>query len=169
MRARRIILAAAAAGALSVSGVALAAGSSSMGTSADVVTTGVSPDTALTEIEVRDMQNALNNAGHEVTVDGRWGDETEAALSDFQRSQGLPVTGLPDKGTIAALEQSAGGSFSSNSYGSGGSAGPSVGTGTSGLTGMSGKSEAPSLTGREGEAVSGNSSGAVHPSTPDSQ
>jgi peptidoglycan hydrolase-like protein with peptidoglycan-binding domain len=41
--------------------------------------------------------------GAHLTVDGRVGPRTEAALRNFQRQHNLPVTGRPDSETITAL------------------------------------------------------------------
>lgn len=53
--------------------------------------------------EVRQVQRALNNAGYDVQADGVWGPNTRRALSDYQRRNGLSVTGRPDRDTLAAL------------------------------------------------------------------
>jgi peptidoglycan hydrolase-like protein with peptidoglycan-binding domain len=45
---------------------------------------------------VTDIQTALVGAGHPVSVDGVYGNETETAISSFQAAQGLPVTGQVD-------------------------------------------------------------------------
>lgn len=52
---------------------------------------------------VRDLQQSLKDAGHDLTVDGQWGPETEQALRDFQRDEGLDASGRPDGETMAAL------------------------------------------------------------------
>lgn len=52
---------------------------------------------------VRDVQQALNDNGSQVAVDGRWGPETRRALADFQRSHDLKPTGRLDADTQAAL------------------------------------------------------------------
>lgn len=51
----------------------------------------------------RDVQQALNDNGSHVAVDGRWGPETRKALEDFQRSHDLKPTGRLDADTRAAL------------------------------------------------------------------
>jgi hypothetical protein len=61
--------------------------------------------------EVVAVQQRLERAGHVLTrwgVDGRFGAETARALREFQRLQGLPVTGRGDAVTLAALEARAG-------------------------------------------------------------
>ncbi len=55
---------------------------------------------------VRDVQQALNDSGSQVAVDGRWGPETRKALEDFQRSHDLRPTGRLDADTRAALNLS---------------------------------------------------------------
>lgn len=49
---------------------------------------------------VADLQQLLNSAQQTtLEVDGVFGDETRAALLDFQRAQELPLTGIADPGT----------------------------------------------------------------------
>jgi hypothetical protein len=55
---------------------------------------------------VERLQTALNASGATVTVDGKMGPKTRAALADFQKAHGLKVTGRPDKETIDALKAS---------------------------------------------------------------
>jgi peptidoglycan DL-endopeptidase CwlO len=55
---------------------------------------------------IQRLQNALNQHGASVTVDGKMGPQTRAALEDFQKSHNLKVTGRPDRETIAALRSS---------------------------------------------------------------
>jgi peptidoglycan hydrolase-like protein with peptidoglycan-binding domain len=53
---------------------------------------------------VRSAQQALNDRGFNVgSVDGVWGPNTENAVRDFQRAQGLQQTGTLDQATLAAL------------------------------------------------------------------
>lgn len=52
---------------------------------------------------VKKLQTALNAHGATLTVDGKMGPKTTAALKTFQQAQGLKVTGHPDKETRAAL------------------------------------------------------------------
>lgn len=57
---------------------------------------------------VRDLQNALLKAGQKLPkygVDGDFGAETEAAVKAFQRSAGLPASGVYDEKTAQALQQ----------------------------------------------------------------
>ena len=53
------------------------------------------------------LQEALNNLGANprLTEDGKNGSRTMAAVSQFQRENGLPDTGLADAATIAAIER----------------------------------------------------------------
>jgi len=53
---------------------------------------------------VEQLQNALNSNGATLTVDGKMGPKTKAALMDFQKAHGLKVTGRPDKETRDALK-----------------------------------------------------------------
>jgi len=54
---------------------------------------------------VRQIQEALNEAGHDVgEVDGVWGQRTAEALRKFQEEQNLEASGELDQETIAALE-----------------------------------------------------------------
>ena len=52
---------------------------------------------------VERIQTALNGAGATLTVDGRWGPKTTAAMRAFQQQHNLKVTGRPDKETLEAL------------------------------------------------------------------
>jgi peptidoglycan hydrolase-like protein with peptidoglycan-binding domain len=53
---------------------------------------------------VEKLQTALNANGAQLTVDGKMGPKTSAALTAFQQSHGLKATGRVDKATIAALK-----------------------------------------------------------------
>ena len=53
--------------------------------------------------EVTAVQQALNDAGHDVTVDGLWGQQTARAVMDYQASNGLPASGDIDARTATAL------------------------------------------------------------------
>lgn len=55
---------------------------------------------------VKAVQAALNSNGEQVTVDGRWGPKTHAAIEDFQQKNGLKVTGRADKETRQKLNVS---------------------------------------------------------------
>ncbi|WP_022793453.1 peptidoglycan-binding protein [Marinococcus halotolerans] len=56
--------------------------------------------------EVKNLQQTLNALGYTVTSNptNYFGPKTEAALKDFQRAEGLPVTGMLDSRTAEALE-----------------------------------------------------------------
>jgi hypothetical protein len=54
--------------------------------------------------QVRELQKILQDKGYQaVPVDGVIGPETQQAISSFQESQGLAVTGEPDWNTLQAL------------------------------------------------------------------
>lgn len=65
----------------------------------------INPDDGLSEGEVRALQQRLRDLGYSEVgrVDGKWGPRTVAAVSAFQATSGLPVTGDLDKTTAAAL------------------------------------------------------------------
>lgn len=52
---------------------------------------------------VRNIQQALNDQGHQIQVDGIWGEKTHQALMDFQREQNMDASGQLDGETFAAL------------------------------------------------------------------
>ena len=53
--------------------------------------------------DVRVVQRRLAGGGIAVGVDGVFGDDTDAAVRKFQQQRGLPVTGVVDAATRAAL------------------------------------------------------------------
>ncbi len=53
---------------------------------------------------IEKLQSALNANGAKLTVDGKMGPKTHAALMDFQKAHGLKTTGRPDKETRDALK-----------------------------------------------------------------
>ena len=53
---------------------------------------------------VERLQTALNSNGANLTVDGKMGPKTSAALMAFQKAHGLKATGHADRATIAALK-----------------------------------------------------------------
>lgn len=55
------------------------------------------------EQEIRDLQQALKDAGQDVEVDGVWGDGTAQALRDFQEEEGITASGELDDETLTAL------------------------------------------------------------------
>jgi murein DD-endopeptidase MepM/ murein hydrolase activator NlpD len=59
--------------------------------------------------DIEDLQKDLLALGYTLKfgADGRYGDDTRAALRDFQTTNKLPVTGLPDKATGNLIDQHA--------------------------------------------------------------
>lgn len=58
----------------------------------------------LEEQDIREIQEALANAGYDPgEADGIWGEQTSAALQEFQETEGLSATGELDEETIALL------------------------------------------------------------------
>lgn len=53
--------------------------------------------------KMRVVQKALIAHGAEIDATGRWNDATRAAVEDFQRTNGMEVTGFPNEATVAAL------------------------------------------------------------------
>ena len=53
--------------------------------------------------DVKKLQNYLNNSGYGLTVDGVWGDKTDAAVRDYQTKNNLTVDGIVGKNTWASL------------------------------------------------------------------
>ncbi|MCB2193025.1 MAG: peptidoglycan-binding protein [Deltaproteobacteria bacterium] len=53
--------------------------------------------------KVRMLQDALNRKGAKLKVDGIWGKKTRMALKNFQKANGLKVTGKVDPATKKAL------------------------------------------------------------------
>ncbi len=53
--------------------------------------------------QVKELQNALRSVGLDVKADGVMGAKTEAALRQFQKENGLKVTGVLDGATVQAL------------------------------------------------------------------
>ncbi len=54
---------------------------------------------------VERLQTALNANGAQLTVDGKMGPKTRAALTAFQQAHGLKATGQIDKETMSALRK----------------------------------------------------------------
>lgn len=62
--------------------------------------------------EVTSLQNDLVAAGYLArTVDGDYGSTTKEAVALFQKAKGLPVTGMADDSTRAAIERAAGAGY----------------------------------------------------------
>jgi peptidoglycan hydrolase-like protein with peptidoglycan-binding domain len=53
---------------------------------------------------IANVQTALNSNGARLTVDGRMGPKTAAALRQFQSQHNLKLTGRPDQATLKVLE-----------------------------------------------------------------
>lgn len=53
--------------------------------------------------DVRQLQSRLNNAGYNLSVDGRFGKNTLAAVRDYQQKNGLSVDGVVGTNTWAKL------------------------------------------------------------------
>jgi lysozyme len=65
---------------------------------------------------VKKLQELLNaNSATDIGTDGDFGDETRKALIAFQRSHGLPGTGVVGPKTWAALRQASGGAVATHS------------------------------------------------------
>ena len=54
--------------------------------------------------DITAVQEALRDQGARITVDGKMGAQTVKLLRKYQELHGLPVTGKPDKRTMAALK-----------------------------------------------------------------
>jgi len=93
---------------------------------------------ALSPQRVRDVQQALNDNGSSIDVDGVWGPNTRRALRDFQQSKGLDATGQLNRETTAALNM---GNRQDNTGQSGNSG--RMDTGNQGNTGQSGMTGQP--------------------------
>jgi peptidoglycan hydrolase-like protein with peptidoglycan-binding domain len=64
-----------------------------------------SADGRMAMADTRAAQGALKTQGFDPgPIDGRMGPRTSAALSDYQRKNDLPVTGMLDDATMAKLE-----------------------------------------------------------------
>lgn len=53
--------------------------------------------------DVKRVQTLLNYHGHNLAVDGIWGNKTQKAVGDFQRSKGLKVDYIVGNQTLAKL------------------------------------------------------------------
>ena len=61
-------------------------------------------ENGLTKADRQTVQRALAQRGYDVgPADGVIGGQTRSAVSDFQRREGLPVTGIADRTVLAAL------------------------------------------------------------------
>lgn len=70
---------------------------------------------------VRALQRRLRELGYPVSVDGEFGPQTERALRDFQRANGLSADGVAGPQTIAALDNPNSSGNASNNGNNGGS------------------------------------------------
>ena len=50
------------------------------------------------------VQESLDSTGAHIAIDGVWGPNTERALRNYQRSEGLNVTGRLDHATMQSLD-----------------------------------------------------------------
>ena len=57
---------------------------------------------------VKALQNALKSAGYDLTVDGIYDEKTRNAVEDYQRKNGLDVSGIADDRTQTSLLTSSG-------------------------------------------------------------
>lgn len=58
----------------------------------------------LPEGQIEEIQTTLKDKGYNVSVDGRWGPQTQAAIREFQSANNLSVTGNLDNQTLAELD-----------------------------------------------------------------
>jgi peptidoglycan hydrolase-like protein with peptidoglycan-binding domain len=72
-------------------------------TARDTSGTWVAQGSDLSPEQVRMVQRALGDRGFPVELSGSYDPQTRTALSDFQRSRGLPSTGNLNSDTAAAL------------------------------------------------------------------
>lgn len=66
-------------------------------------------DTATTRSQVKSMQRALITIGYDIKADGKFGDNTLAAVKALQKAKGLTVDGYFGKKSLQALEAAYGG------------------------------------------------------------
>lgn len=63
---------------------------------------------------VRMLQENLNKLGYGLTVDGKFGDTTHAAVVHLQKSFGYTVDGMVGPGTLALVTQQMGYNWNKN-------------------------------------------------------
>lgn len=61
-------------------------------------------DARLSNADVKDVQESLNDEGYNIAVDGIWGPQTTRAIRAYQRQNNLGVTGNLDTRTLAELD-----------------------------------------------------------------
>lgn len=66
----------------------------------------VNPVLYIDDPDVRNLQLNLNKLGYSLTVDGKYGDSTIKAVSDYQKKNSLTADGVSGRLTIAAIEKS---------------------------------------------------------------
>ncbi len=131
---------------------------SSMGSGASGSQMGqqTSPAISMDSDEIRKVQQALKDKGHDISIDGIWGPNTQQALRSFQQEQGIEGTGDLNQETIQALGvdvQMDSGSGASSSGGMGSSG--SMGSGSTGGTGATGSGTGSMGSGSSGSMGSG--------------
>jgi peptidoglycan hydrolase-like protein with peptidoglycan-binding domain len=107
---------------------------------------------------IKQAQEKLSAAGHEVQADGIMGPKTQAALKEFQEKKGLQASGELDQQTLAALGVSEGGAGAStgSSAEKSGSGGASQGSSSQGSSSEGSSSQGAS--GSQQESSSGTAS-----------
>jgi hypothetical protein len=89
----------------------------------------IQPSSQYSRAQIQDIQTRLQMLGYNPgPADGLFGNKTAKAISQFEIDQGLPVTGTPNTGVIAALQSAGsgvgqpsvppGGDYSNSAYGS---------------------------------------------------
>lgn len=115
--------------------------SAASGTAAERRTVGSSTGTLRRGMEnstVKRLQERLNASGFDVgSADGKFGPRTQAAVRDFQRSQGLRADGVVGRRTFQALDRSGVGSRQGDGFDRGNA------NGTNGTNGTNRTSDAP--------------------------
>lgn len=88
-----------------------------------------------TGAEVKEMQKALSKLGYACSTDGTYGTETQQAVCDFQRINGLTVDGIAGSKTLQLLYSGNAKKYSASaSSGSGTSGGSVVSSSSGGIT-----------------------------------
>ncbi|MBS0320939.1 MAG: peptidoglycan-binding protein [Proteobacteria bacterium] len=92
-------------GAVIGAGVGAYVGHEGTNANGKVTNTGTSHDSKMgwNHDDVSRAQTALNDKGYNVTVDGRYGPNTAAAVRNFQSDNGLAANGTLDDATLKAL------------------------------------------------------------------